>query len=1042
MFHDLALILGDKMAMWNISETFKSKLPLTRQKQCALLAGSALTLLFGAQAGHAQDTAATAQPTSLNLAGQDSSGPEPAGEIVVTGSLIARPDYKSNSPIVSVSKDVLDNSGQATVEKALSNLPQFSGSFGQSNTSSTGTGLNGGQSYATLRGLGSKRTLILLDGKRLQPSNPDGSVDLNTIPEQLIGNVEVITGGASTAYGSDATGGVVNFRLRRDISGIVIGSQVGTTTYGDGNTYRANISSGGKFAEDRGHFLISLDYTQRNRAKRIERPWYSNRTPQTGNASDPNGAAVFSSTNLPTLAAVNAQLAKYGVGQLTASNGSRTYSGGAMIGFNRDGTVYTINGAPALNLREPESDDAYLVDAGNTIYGPSKQFKFGFTGGDLQTNMKRYSSFGRFDYDLIDNISAYGQFSYVNFNQGAIVNTTLSNNIYLQSVPYNNPFLPADFRAILASRANPTADFQFQKSYNAIGNRFQGYKYNVWQFMVGATGKLSIKDWTWDIYASKSHSEFINTQSGGLSLSRLNKLVYDPNGGTGLCTGGLNLFGNFPISDSCADYIKRDTLNTTKLNQKIVSGQMQGELFPLPAGKVRFALGASYRSNSFGYKPDDALDQPDGTSDIIGFAALRGSSGSVNTKEIFAELLVPVLKDLPLIQELNLDLGYRYSKYNSIGGVSTYKADVDWQVIDAIRLRGGYNRAIRAPSVGELYAPVSSNSTSIGTASATTITGDPCDFRSSFRAGADSAKVHALCVAQGMAESTYTGYIGTAQVFPLTGGNPQLAEETADTFSIGTVLSSPLQEPLLRNIQLSVDYYDIKIKGAVGTLGIAQSLQNCFNVGGANPTFDVNNYYCQLITRASNGALGGNSRQPLLNLGTFQVSGIDIQFDWRSSLENVGLPASAGALSFRTVVSYLDKFNIQQLPGGPTYNYAGTIGQAVETNAGISHPRWKAITSLNYSVGKAGIGVTWRFINKMKYYTDITTSTVTPGVKAYNLFDVNLRYKLPFDVDAHASITNVFNRRPPTYSNTPETYDASSYDVVGRTFLFSMTKAF
>jgi outer membrane receptor protein involved in Fe transport len=299
----------------------------------------------------------------------------------------------------------------------------------------------------------------------------------------------------------------------------------------------------------------------------------------------------------------------------------------------------------------------------------------------------------------------------------------------------------------------------------------------------------------------------------------------------------------------------------------------------------------------------------------------------------------------------------------------------------------------------------------------------------------------ALWLAQGMTASQYDNFSGVNQVCPLTGGNPLLKEETADTYSIGAVLTSPFDHPLLHNIQLSVDYYNIKIKDAVGTLGIATSLQYCFNVAGANPTYDNNNSYCQLIKRDSQGALSGNSVQPLLNLGTFQVSGIDIQFDWRSALENFGLPASAGSLALRSVVSYLDQFKVQQLPGGPTYDYSGTVGFALETNAGVSHPRWKAVTSLNYTIGKITAGLTWRYIAPMDYYT-IVTGSVAQGTGAYHIFDLNIRAQLPLGIDAHMSIPNLFNRRPPSYSPTLETYDGSTFDTVGRSFLFSLSKAF
>ncbi|MDE8652032.1 TonB-dependent receptor plug domain-containing protein [Novosphingobium album (ex Liu et al. 2023)] len=987
----------------------------------------------------AQDSAA-GDPSS-----SEGATSEPAKEIVVTGSLIARPDYQANSPIVSVGDDVVQNTGQLTVERALTQLPQFAGGLGQSNTATTSTGLSGGQANASLRGLGSKRTLILLEGKRLQPSNPDGSVDLNTIPESVIGNIEVITGGASTTYGSDATAGVVNFRVKRDLSGLTLKGFTGVSNYGDGVNHRLSATGGGEFADGRGRAILALDYSNRERAKRRKRPWYPDRTYETGNAANPYGSALFSG-NEPTLAAVNSVFAdKYGYAPFVASNGSRLFSGGAQIGFNNDGTLYTANNAPVVNFRGVESDDAFFVDSGNSIFGPSKQFKFNFIGGDIQSQMERYQAFGRVDYDLTDSISAYAQFNYTTYSQRSIVNTTLSNNIYLQNIPYNSYFVPEDLRTILASRADPTADFQFYKAWNAIGNRGQTYDYDVWQFLFGLTGGVGIGDLTWELYGSRSSSKFRNGQTGGLSLSRMEALLASPTGGLGDCQA-FNIFGDLPISEACANYVKRDTLNLTDMEQDNVQATIQGGLIDLPAGKVRFAAGAGYRSNSFDFRSDDALNQPGGTSDIIGFAVLRSSAGEVKVNEFFAELLVPVLHDLPLVKELSFDLGYRYSDYNSIGGAHTYKGDFDWQVFDQLRLRGGYNRAIRAPSVGELFAPISTGSSSIGQAAPNVIAGDPCDYRSSYRRGPNEAQVRALCLAQGMSPGTYgttaAGFIGTSQVFPLTGGNPDLDEETADTWSVGAVISSPFSSPLVNRMSLSVDWYKIKISDAIGVLQVAQSVQYCFNADGAsNPTYDQNNYYCQLLARAPEGTLEPPTSQPLLNLGTFQVSGIDAQFDWRVGLDDVGIGVG-GDVRLRTIVSYLDSFKVQALPGAPTYDYAGTIGFSIESNAGISHPKWKAYTTLGYSDEHFDMTFIWRFIDKMKHSNSVNSSNAPAGIKTYHAFDLNFEYRFDEDVTMQMGVSNLFNKAPPTYSNVPATYDSSTYDVLGRNFFMSIEKRF
>jgi outer membrane receptor protein involved in Fe transport len=521
------------------------------------------------------------------------------------------------------------------------------------------------------------------------------------------------------------------------------------------------------------------------------------------------------------------------------------------------------------------------------------------------------------------------------------------------------------------------------------------------------------------------------------------RLLNSPTGGTEYCAGGFNPFGNLTPSQACIDYISRRTLNTNELKQRTVEGNIQGALLALPAGDVRFAVGADYRYNGYGFKPDAALAQADGTSDVLGYSVLRPASGSVNTKEVYAELLVPVLHNLPLIQQLDVDLGYRYSSYSSVGGVSAYKADATWKVFDALRLRGGYNRAIRAPSVGELFAPVSTGSVAIGTATPTTTNGDPCDVRSSYRQGGSAAQVRALCLAQGVPASIIDSYqLGTAQVFALTGGNPDLQEETADTYSAGAVIQSPFSG-ILRNMSLSVDFYKIKITQAVGPLSIAQAFQFCFNSGGNNPDLSATNYYCSLVTR--NGASGVplNPVQPLLNLGTFDVQGVDVQFDWRFGLDSLGLGPDSGTISLNSAVSYLDKFKIQSLPGAPEYDYAGSIGVGVETTAGTAHPRWKAITSLNYGLGQASIGLRWRYIDKMRNSAKVVSpASTTRGVTAYNVFDLNARFDVDDDTQFRMGATNLFNREPPQVGDTEGNYDAQTYDVIGRYFFVGATKKF
>ncbi|WP_374471009.1 TonB-dependent receptor domain-containing protein [Phenylobacterium sp.] len=959
-------------------------------------------------------------------------------EVVVTGSRISRPDYVANSPIVSVGQAAIENTGQVTVEKSLSQMPQFTGSFGQGNTGSTSTGLNGGQSYASLRGLGAKRTLILLDGRRLQPSNPDGSVDLNIIPEALIENVEVITGGASTVYGSDATAGVVNFRLRRNLEGVVLDTQYGISERGDGESFRVSVMGGSSFADDRGRALLSVDYTNRDRALQGSRDYYIFRQSTPGLSTIPQGTVLFGA-NLPTLAAVNSVfVGEYGTRPLTGNAAGR-YTG--QIGFNTDQTLFSTAGVPVLNFRDPETDEAYIVNT--NAAGTAQQVNFGYSGGSLQSDLDRYSVFGKLDYDFTDDIRGFAQFSFTDYESVGITNPTLASNVYGLTVPSTNPFIPDDLRTILASRPQPNANFTFYKAFNILGPRIQSYKYNVYQLVGGLSGKVGIADWTWDAYAAYSRAKFDNEQLGGASASAVARLLNSPTGGTEFCAGGFNPFGNLTPSAGCIEYITRRTLNQNELEQRMAEINLQGGAFDLPAGEVRFAIGAGYRANEYTFTADSQLNQPDGTSDVLGYSVLRDAEGSVDTYELYGELLVPVLADLPFVKELNLDLGYRFSDYSSVGAIQTYKADFDWQVVEGLRLRGGYNRAVRAPSVGELYAPISTGSVAIGNPSATTTNGDPCDVRSSYRLGSNGAQVRQLCLAQGVPTAIIDSYqLGTAQVFALTGGNPDLEEETADTYSIGAVVQSPFDHPLLSRMSASVDWYSIKVKDAVGSLSIANAIQFCFNSGGNNPNYDPNNYYCRLMTRNPTNGVPTNPVQPLLNLGQFEVSGVDFQFDWTLNAEDLGL-GDYGTLAVNVAVGYLDQFKVQSLPGAPTYDYAGTIGTGVESNAGTAHPEWKVATSATYTYGPASLGLRWRHLSAMSASARVVTPTSTArGVKSYDVFDLNGRVKLPWEADLRFGVTNLLDKAPPQVGDTEGTYDAQNYDMIGRSYYVGVRKRF
>jgi outer membrane receptor protein involved in Fe transport len=952
----------------------------------------------------------------------------PPAEIVVTGSRISRQDYSASSPIVTLGAEALQRKGSVNVEAALNDLPQFTPSTGQSNAFPS----RGGQANINLRGLGTNRALVLVNGRRAQPSNGDGTIDINTIPRLLISNIETITGGASATYGSDAMAGVVNFKLRERFTGIEVDGQRGLTSRGDGGQFQAGILAGTNFAEDRGNIFASVDYTQRDRVSRGDRDFFR----QNGSVNIaflPTGVADLSA-NPPSQAAVNAVFARYGTVPATVS---RTRG----FGINNDGTLFTSNPvtAPVFNYKGQLDD--LIRNQGNTLLQSSGLLY------DIQIPLERVNSFAHAEYKLTDNVKLFAQGQYTHYVANVRISTTPLGSLgQVTFVPATNPFIPADLKALLNARPDPNGDFVLNKLLSPLGPRTQREQWDLYQIVGGASGTIPSLGWTWDF--AVTHGRTVNEQieRGGVSGAALQRLLRDPAGGAGraatgnaaaipaLCTGGLNLFGDQPISASCQTYILREAVNKTTLSQQTAEANVQGGIAQLPAGELKFAAGASYRRNTYRFAADPVV----AASDLIGYGGSQSGGGSAKVGEVYTELLVPLIHDTPLVKKLELGAGYRYSHYDTIGGVSTYKADLDWTVVDELRLRGGYSRAVRAPSVGELFAAPNSAGVTLGSpttpAGAPAVTGDPCDVRGAYRTGPNGARVAALCVAQGVpasAVANYT-YVGTT-VFATNQGNPRLSEERADTYSIGAVLRSPFASPVLSRLTGSVDYYHIKITNAIGSLGVPVSLSRCFNGDGvSNPTYDPANIYCSQIVRSPGTGAISNPTQPLLNLASFTTAGIDGQVDWQIPLSGLGLGGDAGTFRINAVGTYITKFVVQSLPGSPPLDYIGTTGQ-VQGSAAIVQPRWKSAVSGTYSIAGWSLALVWRHLSPVRDASILTNAaSAIPGIPAYDFFDANVRVEVSEKLELRGGIINLTGKRPPQVGTALGNTDTSTYDVLGR----------
>ncbi|PXA86710.1 TonB-dependent receptor [Caulobacter sp. D4A] len=922
---------------------------------------------------------------------------EPAAveEVVVTGSRIARRDYVSNSPIMTMDQAAIEKTGSVTVDTLLNQMPQFVPAV----SSTSNNPSNGGQANIDLRGLGSQRTMVLLDGHRVVPSNSDGTVDINIIPQTLIQNIEVITGGASATYGSDSLSGVVNFKLNKNFTGLMFDSQYGETERGDGKESSLAFAAGGKFADDRGHAVLSVGYTQRGEVFNSARDFAKI---SGASSTTPYGRYDATGTNLPTQAAIDAVFAKYGIATGTVKNS-------ANLGFNNDGTLFyngvNYTGSTAIDYSTIPVNGTYNTGALNL----------------MQLPLTRYSVYSAAEYEVNEHAEFYGSFAFTHYDSRTQLAPSPAASSTGFTVPVTNPFIPADLSTILASRADPTADFLLRKRFTDVGARISQTTFNVFQIAGGVRGETGFKDWTYDAYASFGRSEQNEIQSGNVSHSAVQTLLDAADGGASICTGGYDPFGNNALTDSCRSYISRTTKNWTAADQRVVEFNVQGGLFNLPAGEVRAAVGVDYKFDSFQYVPDSLLS----TGDVVGFNAADAINASTDVYELYGEALVPVLKDLPFVKELNLSLGYRLSDYETVGSVGAYKIDGDWEVFDGFRLRGGYQRAVRAPSIGELYSPQNQGYPAIDE--------DPCAIDSSARTGSNAASVRTQCLAQGVPSAIIDSYTyANGQINALSGGNPDLQEETSNTFSIGTVWTPRLESPLFEKLSLSVDFYSIDIKDAIGTIDASTVLEKCYN-GDANAS-----YYCSLFTRNTSTGEIDTMTLTNLNLAEFKTSGVDFQVDWGFGLGAVGLDDKYGSIKLNVVGTWLNTFKIQSLPGEEFEELKGTIGNTSISSVAVAHPEWKHATTLTYAIGPVDLGVRWRYIGEM---TD--AAVATQKIKAVNYFDLNGTWRVTDTYSIRGGVTNLADKDPPTFTSYVQANtDPSTYDVLGRRFYVAIKAKF
>jgi iron complex outermembrane receptor protein len=1011
--------------------------------------------------------------------GQDASDEEEfmLEDIVVTGSRIPRRDYESYSPIVTVNADTFEDRSNIGLESALNQMPQFTPAGTQALSSPAGTPFPAstaapGAATVNLRGLGTNRNLVLVDGKRVQPINANLVVDLNTIPSAAVESVEVITGGAAAVYGADAISGVVNLILKKDFKGATFDAQYGITEEGDGEEFQFSGLLGADIFDDRGNVMMGFSYADRDTILGKDREFIRDGWLDPGTLSQ--GIQPLGSSNLVS----------YNPDDFYPPTGGW---GAALYTIDQNSNVF--DPADPFNTDHPYTgpigyDSGFKIspiDGSLTYYNKDINY--------LQLPLTRYSIFGSGRFGLTDTIEFYMDLRYSETQTLAIGSQQQFFNIWGIQMPYNQQYddpdspdfgqapagvaqhpVPAGLADLLNSRVSIFGDPTFDPltapwNYEGAMHYLPPYQTlttsNVFQVSGGLRGEFGsgfTEDWTWDVYYSHGKSTINAQQPEGFTHLQRSQQVFEsdqygmgfvnPYGiaVTGSCESGIPVFnedGSFNdssyVSQDCADYMTLRMNTITTLEQNVAEANMQGSIFELPAGKLQFAAGAAYREEEFHFEPDTGYNANQIFPNVVGNIALPVAvNGSTDVSELYAELLIPVVKDLPLVKSFTLEPGYRISDYSiAEGKVDTYKVMADWKVIDEVRFRGGVQRANRAPNVAELFTPAG--------ASTMVVAPDTCG---NWEQGPDWGNkpenpnrynVQVLCqelmvrdgapenfplyVPGASADDWAYNVFGGAFYFPFSlgvmAGNPDLESETADTQTLGIVIDSPFSAPAVQNMRISIDYYKIEVEGAIGIPGHDTVYQQCLDaqynplIGSAPGTYTgeelaAGNPYCALINREylddGINVFGADRKYqaPYINQGALNSVGYDIQLDWNSDFSDIGLDSIPGRVGVNILVSILDEYSVAPFPGADLIDYTGTV-----TNSSFDY---QALTTLTYSNRGFSGGLRWMHLPKLD--PSPSSASDIQGVDSYDQFDLFARYLISDGIELRGGINNLFYAKP------------------------------
>ena len=936
-------------------------------------------------------------------------------EIVVTGSRIARPNLDAPTPVTVIDARTIEATGAVNTGDVIRILP----AAGVSSITPTNSGFQtaaNGIMTVDLRNLGEDRTLVLVNGRRFVAGLVGTQVvDFNTIPTELVERVDVVTGGASATYGSDALAGVVNIITKKNIDGLIVTGQYGLSERGDDEEIKFAVTGGKSFDEGRGSFLVSLGYQE------LGSIWAKDRADQ-GLALDAvddydgdpanyhlirsQTAGLFSSYTPAGVVEIPRITGGANLLRVVTPSGVQPYSG-ATFGYNRQ----------AQRLLQVPLEQGNFAGYLNYEFNPSARFF-----AELNYVKSKLSS--QIEPTPLGSDQVYGAFAFC--EDGTCAN----------GVPITSAIVPEALRAAVRT-ANPgVADENlvvgFRRRLTEVGNRGNEIDRDTFRIVTGFEGDLG-EDHAYELSINYGRTEDSQTSSGDIDANRFRQALdavvvngqtvcRDPAARAAGCVP-LNPFGEGAISAEAADYVRVPTSREAFVEQLVVGGFLRGELFELPAGRIGYAAGAEYRRERSHDVPDllTQLGQTSGN-------ATPATRGKFDVAEVYGELRVPLLADMPFVQSLDLNLAGRYSNYSTVGDTNAYAASLEYQPVNWLKFRTQFAKAVRAPNISELYSPASQDFPGVNDPCAgvtRTASGQAAFFNTRTNIGDPSAVlasgVNATTVGNAVATACLADPAVAARVardggFALTqieqqgvtgfdGGNPNLRPEEGDSFTVGFLLN-PRGMGLLDNLSLSVDYYIIKIKDRITTISEDRLLTGCYGPAG----FNASNPFCSAIGRFGTGPQVGALEfvnQVSDNFAETDTRGWDVQVSYRQNLDDLGFldglyGGEKGTVTASLAYGYLEKLTTTPFEGADPADLirdAGTVG--APTN------EWTL--NLLYQRGPVQLSWTTQYIDEVVITKDVNDFYYNVPLEAKAFHNAQVRWDVTEKANVYFGVDNIFD---------------------------------